>query len=194
MTRVTREKKTKAGGQPAVQPCSCCGIAPGPGGAPLSVTFEKPDVFFDIHPALLDTWGDDPFLALKNVGFFVRVVLPIKLADGFAVDFGTWLEVDADDFRNAWRAWNFPEYKDLALQGYLANVIAPWPAFPHALVTATVRSVDEVPVVTWADHPDVMTMLQMTWPHARILTPYAEILREPLPPSDVTAEATAPAE
>jgi hypothetical protein len=180
--KVTRSRRSKAGGRPAGLPCACCGIAPGVGGKPLSVTFEQPDVVNEIHPELLDTWGGDPFLAIKNVGFFVRVVLPIKLSDGFAVDFGTWLEVPSEDFRTAWQTWNMPEYKDLVLEGYLANVIAPWPEFPHALVKATVRDLDEVPIVTSSGSGDLMAVMMVEWPHARILTPYAEILRaEPMP-------------
>ena len=181
-SKVSRSRRSKSGGQPAAQPCACCGIAPGVGGKPLSVTFEQPDVIFDIHPELLQTWGGDPFLVIKDVGFFVRVVLPIKLTDGFAVDFGTWLEVPADEFRTAWQTWNFPEYKDLVLEGYLANVIAPWPEFPHALAKATVRDLDEVPVIVSSSHPDVTAIMHLEWPHARILAPYADMLRpEPMP-------------
>jgi hypothetical protein len=172
------------GGRPAAQLCSCCGIAPGVDGKPLSITFEQPDVIDDIHPELLQTWGADPFLAIKDIGFFVRVVLPIKLSNGFAVDFGTWLEVPAQEFRTAWQTWNFPEYKDLVLEGYLANAIAPWPPFPHVMVRATVRDMEEVPVVTSSGSGDMMAVMGVEWPHARILTPYAEMLRsEPLPPA-----------
>ena len=129
-SNVSRTSRAKSGGKASLQPCSCCGIAPDPMGRPLSVTFEQPDVIFEIHPELLDTWGEDPFLAIKGIGFFVRVVLPVRLTDGFAVDFGTWLEVHSEDFRQAWRTWNFPEYKDLVLEGYLGNEIAPWGSCP----------------------------------------------------------------
>jgi hypothetical protein len=193
-SKVTRTRKPKAGGLPSVEPCACCGIAPGVGGKPLAVTFEEPDVIHDIHPELLQVWGGDPFAVIKDVGFFVRVVLPIKLSDGFAVDFGTWLEVSSEDFRKAWQTWNFPEYKDLVIEGYLANVIAPWPEFPHALVKASVRDLDEVPVVTSSSHGDVMAIMNIEWPHARILTPYADMLRaEPMPAAtDVSPEASRP--
>jgi hypothetical protein len=159
------------------------------GGKPLSVTFEQPDVYYDIHPELLDTWGGDPFLAIKTVGFFVRVVLPIKCTDDFAVDFGTWLEVSDESFRTAWLNWNTPEYKDLVLEGYLANAVAPWPEFPHSMVTATVRDPNEVPVVTSASHGDIMALMRMEWPHARVLAPYVDVLRsQPLPADAAPAE------
>ena len=97
-SNVSRSSRAKVGGKATLQPCACCGIAPGPGGRPLSITFEQPDVIDQIHPQLLETWGGDPFLAIKNVGFFLRVILPVKLTDGFAIDFGTWLEIDNGGF------------------------------------------------------------------------------------------------
>jgi hypothetical protein len=174
---VSRTSRAKSGGRASLEPCSCCGIAPGPPGRPLSVTFEQPDVIFEIHPELLDTWGGDPFLAIKDIGFFVRVVLPVRLTDGFAVDFGTWLEVHSESFRQAWRTWNFPEYKDLVLEGYLGNEIAPWGELPHALVKAVVREMDKVPVVDSCGDPEIAKIIGEMWPHADVLTPYAELLR-----------------
>ena len=180
-SNVSRAGRTKAGGKASLEPCACCGIAPNPGGQPLSITFELPDVYFDVHEALLDTWGDDPFLAIKNVGFFVRVILPVKLSDGFAINFGTWLECDADDFRNAWKTWNFPEYADLAFEGYIANKIEPWKAFPHALVKATVRDMAQVPYLTSSEDETMTGILAETWPHAQVLTPYSDLLKSDTP-------------
>ena len=116
-SNISRSRKAKSGGRAVTVPCSCCGIAPDPEGRPLSITFEKPDVYFEIPDTLLDTWGDDPFLAIKDIGFFVRVLVPIKLDGGFAANFGTWLECHAEDFRTAWQTWNFPEYRDLTFKG-----------------------------------------------------------------------------
>jgi hypothetical protein len=173
----------KSGGKAAAEPCACCGIAPGPNGQPLSVTFEQPDVVFQIEPELLQTWGADPFIAVKDVGFFIRVILPLRLSDGFAVDFGTWLEVHSDTFKEAWKAWNFPEYKDLVVEGYLANTIAPLGEFPFALTKAVVRAMDEVPYVDTSASPEIIEMLARTWPHAEILQPFADLLRQEAPPT-----------
>ena len=174
---VNRSRTHKMGGKAATEPCACCGIAPNPDGKPLSVTFEKPDVIYDINPILLDTWGDDPFLAIKDVGFFVRVLLPVALTDGFSVEFGTWLEVAAEDFREAWRTWNYPEYRDLVLDGYVGNTIAPWARFRHALTTAVVTDPSRVPIVASSANEDVNAILARTWPHAEVLRPYADLLR-----------------
>ena len=183
MTRpnVSRARRGKVGGKATLEPCACCGIAPDPRGRPLSITFEQPDVIDEIHPELLDTWGGDPFLAIKGIGFFVRVILPVKLSDGFAVDFGTWLEVINEDFRALWNTWNFPEYKDFEIQGYVGNVIAPFDAFPHALVKATVRETEQVPYLTSSENSVFTRLLSDTWPHATVLAPYAELLKSELP-------------
>lgn len=182
-SNVSRSTRAKTGGKALAQPCSCCGIAPDPNGRPLSVTFEQPDVVFDIEPELLDTWGGDPFLAIKSVGFFVRVILPVRLTDGYSVDFGTWLEVYNEDFRQAWQTWNFPEYKDLVLEGYIANKIEPWGKLPHALVKATVRDMQQVPFVASCDNPEIAKIIGDRWPHADVLKPYIEVLKSE-PPFD----------
>ena len=184
---VTRSGAHKIGGRASTEPCSCCGIAPDPDGKPLSVTFEHPDVIFDIAPELLDTWGGDPFLAIKNVGFFVRVLLPVALTDGFAVDFGTWLEVDAEDFRHAWQTWNFPEYADLVLEGYIANQIAPWKRFRHSLAKAVVTDLARVPILTNSTNDETNEILSKAWPHAEVLAAYGDLLRSDAPPPDQEA-------
>jgi hypothetical protein len=180
-SNVSRTSRAKVGGKATLEPCACCGIAPDPRGRPLSITFEQPDVIDQIHPALLDTWGGDPFLAIKGVGFFIRVILPIKLSDGFAIDFGTWLEVYNEDFRQLWQTWNFPEYKDFELEGYIGNAIAPFDEFPHVLVKATVRDPEQVPYVTSSDNEVFTKLLSDTWPHAMVLSPYADLLKSDPP-------------
>jgi len=45
-----------------------------------------------------------------------------------------------------------PEYADLEFQGYVANEIEPWKPFPHALVKATVREMEQVPYLTGAEN------------------------------------------
>ncbi len=147
-------------------------------GRSIPITFNHPDVIFEIHPQLLDTWGEDPFLAIKNVGFFLRVVMPVRLDDGSRVDFGTWLEIHAEAFRTAWQTWNAPEYSDLSVQGYVANDIAPWGKFPHVLVKASVGNVDEVPALSSCEDPQVMRIIEEAWPRDYVLSPYADVLSD----------------
>ena len=144
----------------------------------IAVTFADPDVLLEVPEELLDTWGKDPFLAIKTIGFFLRVVLPVRLDDGSWVDFGTWLEIHSEDFRTAWQTWNAPEYTDLVVEGYVANTIAPWGQFPHVLVKAVVRDADEVPVLSACSDPKVMAIIDGTWPRDEVLSPYADLLRD----------------
>ncbi len=176
-SNVSRASRAKIGGKPSIAPCACCGIAPDPHGRPFSITFAVPDVVFEIQEELLDTWGEDPFLAIKNVGFFLRVLLPVKLSDGFSVAFGTWLEIHSDDFRNAWQTWNFPEYSDLVVEGYVANAIEPWKKLPHELVRAVVRDPAQVPYLASSENPLITRIIGETWPHADVLVPYADLLK-----------------
>jgi hypothetical protein len=180
-SNVSRTGRTKSGGKASLQPCACCGIAPDPQGRPFSITFEQPDVIFEIPDVLLETWGGDPFLAIKDVGFFVRVILPIKLTDGFSVHIGTWLECHAEDFRKAWQTWNFPEYADLEIEGYVGNEMEPWKKFPHALVKATVRDMAQVPYLTASQNEVFTRILTETWPHADVLKQYAELFKSEPP-------------
>jgi hypothetical protein len=152
-------------------------------GRSIAITFARPDVYYEIPPELLDTWGDDPFLAIKDIGFFLRVVLQVRLDDGSRVDFGTWLEIHSEDFRTAWQTWNFPEYKNLVVEGYVGNEIAPWGKFPHVLVRATVRDVDEVPLLESCPDLNVMRIVDGIWPRDQVLAPYAGLLGDgPKPP------------
>ena len=180
-SNVSRASGGKVGGKVSTEPCACCGIAPDPRGRPFSIVFEQPDVVAQIEPELLDTWGGDPFLVIKTVGFFVRVILPIQLTDGFSVEFGTWLEIRDEDFRVAWKVWNQPEYAELELEGYIANEIAPWSPFPHAMIRAAVRDVNQVPYLVSSDAPLFTQMLGEVAPHAEVLTPFASLLRSDLP-------------
>lgn len=180
-SNVSRTGSAKTGGKATSEPCSCCGIAPDPRGRPFSITFSLPDVYYDIHPELLETWGDDPFLAIKDVGFYLRVVLPVKLTDGFAVNFGTWAKVDPEIFRDAWQAWNAPEYKDLAFDFRLGNKIEPWLPPLRTHMKAVVKDVDQVPFVVESPSELGNRILTEVWPHAEVLAPYADILKETPP-------------
>ena len=82
-SNVSRASRGKVGGKGSTEPCACCGIAADPRGRPFSIVFEQPDVVSQIEPELLDTWGSDPFLVIKNVDFFVRIILPDRCRNSF---------------------------------------------------------------------------------------------------------------
>jgi hypothetical protein len=180
-SNVSRTSRAKVGGKAPKEPCVTCGIAPDPQGRPFSITFTLPDVHYDIHPELLDTWGDDPFLAIKDVGFYLRVLLPVKLTDGYSVNFGTWLKIDPEVFHAAWNKWNFPEYKDFAFDGLLANRLEPWKPTLRTHVKAKVLDVAQVPFVVESPDPLGTRIITETWPHDEVLLPYADLLKETAP-------------
>jgi hypothetical protein len=157
----------------------------------IAVTFEEPDVIYQIHKELLDTWREGPFLAIKDVGFFLRVAMPVKLTDGSVVDFGTWLQINPEDFREAWRTWNSPEYAALEFQGYVGNDIAPWGRMPHVLVKAAVRDVEEIPCLVSCEDPLITRILGAEWPAEEVLGPYAKVLRRKPKPAGSKRGATA---
>jgi hypothetical protein len=109
------------------------------------------------------------------------VILPVQLSDGYSVAFGTWLEVDSDDFREAWKVWNAPEYTSLTMEGYVANEIAPWNQFPHALIRAVVQDAEQVPFLESSDDPLFTRILGETLPHAEVLPYYAALLKTDKP-------------
>jgi hypothetical protein len=88
--------------------------------------------------------------------------------------------VAGDPFRrlqDGRQTWNFPEYKDLVVEGYVANEIQPWGRLPHELVRATVRDVVQVPYLTSCENPLITRILTETLPHAEVLAPYAHLLK-----------------
>lgn len=70
-------------------------------------------------------WGSDVMMMVRDVGAFIRVLVPIRLSGGYTVTFGAWLGVHPDDLRHAYEVWNGPEYSGLELSGRLANRLPP---------------------------------------------------------------------
>jgi hypothetical protein len=67
------------------------------------------------------TWGNDVLMQVEGVGFFVRILVPIKLTGGHTTTYGAWLSVHPEDLRRSWEVWTTPAYKELRLRGVLAN-------------------------------------------------------------------------
>ncbi|MBW3665796.1 MAG: DUF2199 domain-containing protein, partial [Actinobacteria bacterium] len=97
-------------------------------GSPLSdhdrnVRFGLPDPALEVaeedRPERF--WGNDVLMAVKDLGSFVRALLPVHLDDGTSLTFGLWLGVHPDDLHHLWRVWWEPEYADVSFTGYIAN-------------------------------------------------------------------------
>lgn len=57
------------------------------------------------------------------------MLLPVTLADGYVIRYGTWLQLTSEaDFDRARELWHAPEYPSLVLNGILGNAIEPWVA------------------------------------------------------------------
>ena len=103
-----------------------------------------------------------------NVGAFVRSLLPVGLTDGFTVTFGVWLAIHPDDLQRIFGVWWEPVYRDLVVEGWLANALPPW-GLLAAPATAAVREVDQTPYVTRSSDPELEAVLTHEWPHDEVL-------------------------
>jgi hypothetical protein len=123
------------------------------------------------------TWGSEQALMqVQGTGAFVRVMLPIQLTDGYTLTVGTWLAIDPAKLNEVWEIWDTNRYKDLSLDGYLANSIAPWgQALLGAPATARVRNPAENPYVDSSPDPTLQRVLSEQWPHNEVLEPYESL-------------------
>lgn len=116
------------------------------------------------------TLGSGPLLQVQGIGAFVRVLLPIKLTGGFTLTIGTWLAIDPARLHEVWECWWTDAYRDLVLEGYLANAIEPWgEAVLGAAATASVRDPEQIPYVRSSPEPNLDRVLTTEWPHEDIL-------------------------
>lgn len=120
------------------------------------------------------TWlshGDPDRSVMMQVpllGGFVRCLLPVQLTGGFTVTFGLWLSVHPDDLQRAFSVWWEPRYRDLALDGRLANELPVW-GLLGVPAQARVQNEDETPYVHHSRDPSLARVLSEQWPHDEIL-------------------------
>jgi hypothetical protein len=136
------------------------------------VKYGRPDPVLALPAEKLEgaVWGDDPLLAVKDVGCFIRTLLPVRLTGGFTVTYGVWLGVEASVLEKAWTIWHAPEYAQLSFEGLVANALPPWgEATMGKLVQAAVRDVDAIPYVTASSDPLMRRLLGDEWSHDEVL-------------------------
>lgn len=120
------------------------------------------------------TWmsEDDPnravMMQVPEVGPFVRCLVPVQLTGGYAVTFGVWLSVHPDDLQHAFAVWWEPEYRQLELEGRLANELPLW-GLLGAHARAHVRDENETPYVHHSADPLLAGVLSAAWPHEEVL-------------------------
>lgn len=112
--------------------------------------------------------GTSVMMQVPTAGAFVRALLPVTLSGGSTVTFGVWLSVHPDDLQTAFRVWWEPEYRDLTLDGRLANALPVW-GLLAAPVHAAVRDLAETPYCTSSTDAELQAVLSDAWPHEVVL-------------------------
>ena len=113
------------------------------------------------------------FLEAREIGSFVRALLPVQLSGGYTVTYGVWVGVPSDELRRAFDVWFTPDYPDLVLDGLLANAVQPW-GLLGAEVRTEVRDADATPYCCSSPSADLAGVLRTVWPHEEVL-PYLPV-------------------
>jgi len=121
------------------------------------------------------TWGNDVLMAVKDLGSFVRILIPIKLSGGYTVTYSAWLSVHSSDLKRAWEVWTDDAYVDLKLFGYLANKLPTWEVetFTKPL-QAAVLNVEHTPYAVDSSDEFMRRLIHDEWPHEEILAAIAQ--------------------
>jgi hypothetical protein len=115
-----------------------------------------------------DTPETSVMMQVPAIGAFVRALLPVCLSGGHTVTFGVWAGIDPRELQRAFAIWWEPEYRDLRLEGALANSIPPW-GLLAAPVTLVVRDPQQPPYCSESPDQQLSRVLNEQWPHADIL-------------------------
>jgi hypothetical protein len=120
------------------------------------------------------TWGNDVLMAVKDIGSFVRILIPVKLSGGYTVTYGAWLSVRSEDLRRAWEVWTDDAYADLRLNGYLANMLPAWENETLAKpLEAVVLDTEQTPYAVNSSDSFMRRVLEDEWPHELVLAAIA---------------------
>ncbi|HKT00302.1 MAG TPA: DUF2199 domain-containing protein, partial [Rugosimonospora sp.] len=96
----------------------------------IQARLELPDALWQLPAEQRGSglWQVDGLCRLDGVGAYVGCLLPVRLAGGGTLTFGTWLAVSDADLARTGQVWGGPGYGGLRLAGTLANAVAPWGA------------------------------------------------------------------
>lgn len=63
------------------------------------ICFKLPEPVLDVpkEERAAITWGNDVLMAVKEIGSFVRILIPVKLFGGYTVTYSAWLAVRSED-------------------------------------------------------------------------------------------------
>lgn len=126
------------------------------------------------HERAARTWGNDVLMAVRDLGSFVRILVPVRLTGGYAVTFAAWLGVHPDDLRYSYEVWNDAQYAALELDGRLANRLPPWEEETYARpLRATVRDLGQLPYAADSSDAGLQHVLSTEWAHEPVLAAFA---------------------
>ena len=84
--------------------------------------------------------------------------------------YSVWLSVDDDQLRHAHRVWTTDAYRDLTLEGTVANAIKPWPELLGESARAVVRDVGTLPYLVAAEQNTLSRVLAEVWDRDDVLS------------------------
>ncbi|MEU6191290.1 DUF2199 domain-containing protein [Nocardia sp. NPDC047038] len=113
-------------------------------------------------------YGDSELLQVQQIGTFARATLPVELTGGYRLTFGVWLLVHPAAFPSICETWWSPGYRELRIEGYLANEIPPWGMLASP-VEAIVKDPTQLPVCVASTDALLARVLQQQWPHDVVL-------------------------
>jgi hypothetical protein len=138
--------------------------------------FTLPDPVLDLpeRERTPGTWmshttaATSDMMQVPGLGAFVRALLPVKLRGGHTTTSGVWLGINPADLQHLYTIWYKPEYRDVTVDGRLANAIPPW-GLLGVPVTAVVRTADETPYRDRSPDELLERVLRHEWPHDILL-------------------------
>jgi hypothetical protein len=158
----------------AIKYCEVCG-------EPLSdhdkhVRFQLPErvLSSELQLETPGTWlshsdaSSSVMMQVPGISPYLRALLPVSLIGGHKVTFGVWVAVSPDDLHQAHATWFSEEYKDLQIEGSLANNIPPW-AVLDAPVSLRVRDTNETPYCVSSTNATLEAILTREWPAQEVL-------------------------
>lgn len=142
------------------------------------VRFQLPDPVLAIpaEERATRTWDNEVMMQVEDLGAFVRCLLPVSLEDGYRLTFGLWLAVPPAEMHRALNEWWAPSYKDLVLDGFVANDVQPW-GLLRKPARAVVRNPDETPYLDNSEDHVMAHVLADTWPHDFVMAALPASLR-----------------
>lgn len=148
--------------------CPSCGRALDAHNQHVRFLLPDPVLNIPVEEREARIWKTEVMMQVADLGAFVRCLLSVRLEGGYTLTFGLWLGVDPVDMHRALEQWWSPSYKDLVLDGFIANDVQPWGLLAKP-ARAVVRNPEETPYVhTSADH--VMAhVLSDVWPHDHVM-------------------------